>query len=73
MAGLRRVEVESSAVRSVGYDDQFAVLEIEFVSGDVYRYHAVPHAIHRALMDAESKGRFFVEQIRDVYPTARVS
>ncbi|WP_194419968.1 KTSC domain-containing protein [Microbacterium abyssi] len=70
---MRRTVVESSALRSVGYDEDLALLEIEFVSGDVYRYHAVPRAVHGALMDAESKGRFFVESIRDVYPTARVS
>jgi predicted dinucleotide-binding enzyme len=70
---IPRVPVESSALRSVGYDDDLAVLEIEFVSGEVYRYHAVPRAVHRELMDAESRGRYFVERIRDVYPTARVT
>lgn len=70
---MRRLGVESSAIRSVGYDDALALLEIEFTSGDVYRYHAVAPSVHRALMDAESKGRFFVSHIRDVYPTKRVS
>lgn len=70
---MRRHGVESSAIRSVGYDDGLAVLEVEFTSGDVYRYHAVPASVHRALMDAESRGRYFVADIRDVYPTVRVS
>jgi hypothetical protein len=70
---MRRLGVESSAIRSVGYDADLAVLEVEFTSGDVYRYHAVPRSVHRALMDAESKGRYFVAHIRDVYPTVRVS
>ena len=69
---MRRLGVESSAIRSVGYDDDLAILEIEFTSGDVYRYHAVPPSVHRDLMDAESRGRYFVAHIRDVYPTARV-
>ncbi|GAA1523681.1 putative dinucleotide-binding enzyme [Microbacterium ginsengiterrae] len=70
---IERVPVESSALRSVGYRADLAVLEIEFVSGDVYRYHAVPASVHDALMDAESHGRFFLDRIRDVYPTTRVS
>ncbi|GGD85945.1 KTSC domain-containing protein [Microbacterium murale] len=70
---MRRLGVESSAIRSVGYDAGLATLEIEFTSGDVYRYHAVPPSVHRALMDAESKGRYFVAHIRDVYPTVRVA
>lgn len=69
---MRRLGVESSAIRSVGYDSALALLEIEFTSGDVYRYHAVPPSVHQALMDAESKGRCFVASIRDVYPTVRV-
>lgn len=64
--------VESSAIRSVGYDDALALLEIEFTSGDVYRYHAVAPSVHAALMAADSKGRYFVAHIRDVYPTARL-
>lgn len=70
---MRRLGVESSALRSVGYDNALAILEIEFTSGDVYRYHAVPPSVHRALTDTESKGRYFVAHIRDVYPTVRVS
>lgn len=70
---MRRLGVDSSAIRSVGYDDALALLEIEFTSGDVYRYHAVPTSVHRALMDAESKGQYFVAHVRDVYPTVRVT
>lgn len=70
---MKRTRVDSSALRSVGYDEGVAVLEIEFVSGEVYRYHAVPASIHRELMDAESRGRYFVENVRDVYPTTRLT
>ncbi len=70
---MKRVAIDSSALRSVGYRDDLALLEIEFVSGEVYRYHAVPHSVHRALMNADSRGRYFVEYIRDVYPTTRIT
>ena len=34
--------VRSSALRSVGYDQEQRVLEIEFTNGAVYRYFDVP-------------------------------
>jgi hypothetical protein len=69
---MRRAPVKSSAVESVGYDPALAMLEIEFTGGDVYRYFAVPPSAHRALLEAGSIGRHFLEHIRDVYPTERV-
>ncbi|MCR2763746.1 KTSC domain-containing protein [Microbacterium sp. zg.B48] len=69
---MRRAHVDSSALASVGYDPQTAELEIEFVSGDVYRYFAVPARVHRDLLAAASKGRFFRDRIRDRYPAQRV-
>lgn len=66
---MRRRPLESGAIASAGYDSDLAVLELEFTSGDVYRYYAVPPSVHRALFDADSAGRFFREHIRDVYPT----
>lgn len=66
---MRRDPVTSSVLRTVGYDPATAVLEIEFVSGDVYRYFAVPPSVHRALMDAESPGAYFNRRISDAFPT----
>jgi hypothetical protein len=70
---IARRPVISSMMRSAGYDDDHAVLEIEFVTGHVYRYHAVPRREWTGLMEAESKGRYFDAHIRDKYPMKRVS
>jgi hypothetical protein len=72
MPRIARRAVISSMMRSAGYDDDHAVLEIEFVTGHVYRYHAVPKRDWQGLMDAESKGRYFDAYIRDKYPMRRV-
>ena len=48
------------------------VLEVEFQSGAIYQYLEVRPAIHKELMDAESKGRYFNREIRDVYTSVRV-
>ena len=62
-----RVAVESSTMVSVGYNGQDKILEIEFTSGAVYQYMDVPAVVHKALMRAESKGRYFNSEIRDSY------
>ena len=61
---MKREPVESSNLKSVGYDPCTRVLEIEFKDGSVYEYDDVPCEVHSGLMDAESKGSFFYENIR---------
>ncbi|MFB6888023.1 KTSC domain-containing protein [Kitasatospora sp. NPDC056327] len=69
---MNRTPVDSSALRSVGYDAVRRVLELEFTRGGVYVYRAVPGRVHRALMAADSHGRYFVREIRDRYDCRRV-
>lgn len=71
--GMRRVTLESAVIASAGYDPRTAVLEIEFTTGDVYRYFAVPPSVHRALRNAVSAGQYFSDRIRDVYPSQIVA
>jgi hypothetical protein len=66
---MKRQPLRSSVLRSAGYDRETAELELEFVSGDVYRYYAVPPSVFRALLDADSAGAFFNTQVSDRYPT----
>ncbi len=53
---IARRPVASSMMRSAGYDESHAVLEIEFVTGHVYRYHAVPRRDWIGLMEAGQRG-----------------
>jgi hypothetical protein len=67
---MDRVTVESKTLRSVGYED--GTLEIEFVSGSVYRYFDVASRVHEDLMRADSHRRFFNKEIRGTYLYARL-
>jgi hypothetical protein len=69
---MQRAQVESSMLRSVGYDPATRVLELEFRNGRLYRYAEVGEEIYRELMAAPSKGRYFLECIDDLYPYAPV-
>ncbi|HYE78465.1 MAG TPA: KTSC domain-containing protein [bacterium] len=64
---MRRTAVESEAIRSVGYDAGTRTLEVQFASGEVYRYFDVPEAEYRTLLVADSKGQCFQARIRDRY------
>lgn len=73
-----RVPVESSQIKSVGYeavDATSGVLEVEFSTGAIYTYANVPPGLHSAFMEAESKGKFFGKQIKSkpaMYPFQKV-
>lgn len=69
---VARVPVSSTSLASVGYDRNSAVLEIEFLSGAVYRYTDVPEKVHREFMAAESKGRYFSQHIRGRFQFERI-
>jgi KTSC domain len=67
---MRRVPVESSSIDSVGYEKD--VLEVRFRNGGLYQYFHVPELMFELLMEAESKGRFFNENIRSRYEGVRL-
>ena len=69
---MQRIAVSSSNIRSVGYDADSRILEIEFGSGGAYRYGGVPASVHLGLMGAASKGGYFHDNIKDRYPTTKV-
>jgi hypothetical protein len=59
--------VQSSAIAKVGYSRRRHILEIEFANGAVYRYFDISLSVHRDLMSAESKARFYDSNIRKHY------
>jgi hypothetical protein len=60
-------QVQSSMMTFVKYDDDAGELDITFTSGKTYRYLEVPAEIYDGLLDAESKGEFFNDNIKDAF------
>lgn len=60
-----RTKVDSSNLKSIGYDGEGMILEVEFKGGSVYRYFGVSSEIHRDLMSAQSKGSYFYKKIKN--------
>lgn len=64
--------LESSVLATAAYTtDQ--TLMLEFRSGALYRYFAVPSGVFHALLVAESKGAYFNRNIRDRFRYQRLA
>jgi hypothetical protein len=70
---MYRESVESSNVKSRGYDHATRTLEVEFVGGAVYRYEDFPIEAWEAWKSAGSVGSYFAQYIRPNYDGVRVS
>jgi len=68
---MRRRPIDSSAIASLGYDPGRETLEVEFRSGNVYRYFDVPEEVYEDFLRARSKGRYFGSFIRGRFDAAR--
>ena len=64
--------VQSTVMTSIRYDNKTRALDITFTSGEAYRYSNFPRDIYVALLDAESKGEFFNDHIKGVFPFTKV-
>lgn len=69
---MERTPVISSNLKSVGYDSGTSTLEVEFKKGRIYQYQNVPPEKYSSLLDADSKGRYFNKNIKDLYPFVRI-
>ena len=65
---MRLVTVESTTLATVAYDEARELLQLEFCSRAIYLYFGVPAAVHQALLDVSSKGKYFNRAIRGRFP-----
>lgn len=72
---LPRDPVNSSAIRSVGYDRINRHLEVELANGRIYRYSKVPQRTYTSFMKAKSIGSYFVRYIRgnESFPAVEIT
>lgn len=61
------IPVNSSAISAVGYDPRTMRMKIRFVQGDAYDFCRVPEHVFTELLNAQSKGNYYNEHIRDRY------
>jgi hypothetical protein len=69
---VERKRVNSSRLRSVGYDEKSRTLEIEMSNGQVFQYVGVYPEVYRRLMAAPNPSTFFDDKIAEEYTPKRV-
>ena len=69
---MERKRINSSKIRSAGYDPKPQLLEIEFSDGKVVQYRGVSQEVHRQFMAAPSPVSFFEDKIDESFPSTRI-
>lgn len=69
---MERLALNSTSLRTAGYEPRNAVLEIEFQDGAVYQFFAVPAENHSRLLQAKSHGAYFNSHIRNRFDFAKI-
>jgi hypothetical protein len=66
------VQVRSTNLRSVRYDPDKKLLEVELYANDRYQFFDVPATVYEELLKAESREQFFDRNIRLKYRHRRI-
>jgi hypothetical protein len=65
--------VDSTMIRSIGYDPSSGTLEVEFrTNGQVWQYYNVPESTYHEVRAAGSLGKAFNSRVKGQFPEARV-
>lgn len=57
---MKREPVKSSAIKSIGYDEDKQVVEVEILETEkIYKYFKVPLEDYLALIEAKSIGKYY--------------
>ncbi len=70
--GVDMIEVSSSNVGSIGYDENLQLLYIRFLNGSLYIYKGVPIMEFHGLLNASSVGSYLHRNIKNLYPYERL-
>jgi len=69
---MEREYVQSSNIRSVGYDTNTSTLEVEFNSGAIWQYYDVLESTYYEMKSASSLGKFFNAHIKGQHSEGQV-
>jgi lysyl-tRNA synthetase class 2 len=68
---MARIPVSSSWIAWLDYDDEKNALDVGLDNGKDYTYLQVPAKVYQAFLDAPSKGRFFITQIKNRFAESK--
>ena len=65
--------IDSKMLSSLAYDAEKQILHLRFRTGEVYRYFDFPGENYQEFLDAESRGKYFLSNIRDRFRYERLA
>jgi len=69
---MERKNIESTMIRSIGFDPESSILEIEFISGAIWQYFDFPESEWYEFENTESQGKYFNREILNQYTESQV-
>lgn len=69
---MKTVEVNSSTIKSLAYNEEVKELLVTFKNNTTYSYEDVPFTEFEAMIEAESVGKYFSSKIKGNYVYKKV-
>jgi lysyl-tRNA synthetase class 2 len=66
------MQLNSSRIKSVDYNESTEVMTIDFVKGGKYKYFSVPESIFKSFVISKSPGNFFDNFIKGKFVYKKV-
>lgn len=67
------LKLDSKMLASVAYDPDKQILYLRFRTGEVYRYFEFSAEDYQNFLNAESRGKYFLANIRDQFRYERLA
>ena len=67
------INVNSSNIESVGYNEDLKIACVKFLNGSLYTYSGVPYTEFNNLISATSIGSYLNRNFKNVYPYERIN
>ena len=63
---IKMTSVQSSSIAQLGY--KYRTMKVAFKNGKIYEFKKVPRAQFDKFCDSLSKGKFFINEIKNCFP-----
>ncbi|CAC9531336.1 hypothetical protein [uncultured Gammaproteobacteria bacterium] len=70
---IQMIQVSSSNIAAVGYDEQNEIVHVQFLNNTEYIYKGAPQHEYEGLLNAPSVGSYLNRNFKNFYPYERIS
>jgi len=70
---VKMIQVSSSNIAAIGYDENNEIVHVQFLNGTEYIYKGVLQHEYEGLLNAPSVGSYLNRNFKNYYPYERIS